>query len=173
MTSSRRCASSKFGFDLIVHHGSEGFKVAPLLAEAGVPVAINVLDTPGETLERRLDNPAALHAAGVSIALITDDPVQDSRCSCARRPRGSRRARVGRLASYPAADSSDWAPARAPRPWKGRGPGRLERPALSAWTHVLQTWVAGEVVYDRSDPADKLHATGGDAARARVLPEAP
>ena len=49
----------------------------------------------------------------------------------------------------------------------------LSGPPLSAWTHVLQTWVAGEVVYDRADPADKLHATGGDAARARVLPEAP
>ncbi len=72
----------EFGFSLVLHHGSEGFKVADLLAQAGVPVAINVLDTPGgkeETLERRLDNPAILHRAGVQIALITDDPVQDSR----------------------------------------------------------------------------------------------
>ena len=74
--------AEEFGFRLVLHHGSEGFKVASRLVEAGIPVAINVLDTPGgkeETLERRLDNPALLHDAGVTVALITADPVQDSR----------------------------------------------------------------------------------------------
>ncbi len=32
---------------------------------------------------------------------------------------------------------------------------------LSTYTHVLETWVEGEKVFDRSDPNDRQFATGG------------
>jgi adenine deaminase len=32
---------------------------------------------------------------------------------------------------------------------------------LSVYTHVLQTWVEGRKVFDRSDPKDNLIAVGG------------
>ena len=35
---------------------------------------------------------------------------------------------------------------------------------LSYTTHVLETWVEGRKVFDRSDPKDRLYATGGYGA---------
>ena len=35
---------------------------------------------------------------------------------------------------------------------------------LSYKTHVLETWVEGQKVFDRSDPKDRLYATGGYGA---------
>lgn len=32
---------------------------------------------------------------------------------------------------------------------------------LSVYTHVEQTWIEGEKVYDRSNPEDRDYATGG------------
>lgn len=161
----------EFGFDLVLHHGSEGFKVAELLAEAGVPVAINVLDTPGgkeETLERRLDNPAILHRAGVQIALITDDPVQDSRLllrSGALAVRGGLPEDVAlkALTATPAALVGLQDRKGALAPGLDADFVLLSGPPFSTWTHVLGTWVGGERVFDRADPADHRVATGGDA----------
>jgi imidazolonepropionase-like amidohydrolase len=162
----------EFGIDLVVHHGSEGFKVASLIAEADVPVAINVLDTPGgkeETLERRLDNPAILHAAGVRIALITDDPVQDSRLFL----RTGGLAVRGGLAPEAALRAMTLTPAELMGVADRVGSlevGKqadlvvLSGPPFSVWSQVEQTWVAGEVVFDRSDSAQTRFATGGDAA---------
>ncbi len=162
----------EFGIDLVLHHGSEGFKVADLLAEADVPVAINVLDTPGgkeETLERRLDNPALLHAAGVRIALITDDPVQDSRLFL----RTGGLAVRGGLAPEVALRAQTLVPAQLMGIDERTGSlevGKeadlvvLSGPPYSAWTLVEQTWVDGVRVFDRADPEQVRFATGGDAA---------
>ncbi len=162
----------EFGFALIVHHGSEGFKVASLLADEDVPVAINVLDTPGgkeETLERRLDNPAILAAAGVRIALITDDPVQDSRVFL----RTGGLAIRGGLSEEAALRAMTLTPAELVRIGDRTGSievGKeadlavLSGPPFSTWTHVEQTWVDGVQVYDRADPEQRRFATGGDAA---------
>ncbi|HXF42102.1 MAG TPA: hypothetical protein VNK26_00035, partial [Pyrinomonadaceae bacterium] len=35
---------------------------------------------------------------------------------------------------------------------------------LSVYTHVLETWVEGKKVFDRSDPKDYLYAVGGKGA---------
>ena len=35
---------------------------------------------------------------------------------------------------------------------------------LSVFTHVLETWVEGTKVFDRSNPKDKLYAVGGYGA---------
>jgi len=167
----------EFGFRLVIHHGSEGFKVAEHIAAAGVPVAINVLDTPGgkeETVERRLENPAQLAAAGVDIALITDDPVQDSRLFL----------RSGALAIRGGLDPADALRALtlAPAEMVDLGdrvgslePGKeadlvvLSGPPFSTWTLVEQTWNDGALVFDRADPAQAFYATGGDAAAGRAV----
>jgi len=160
------------GFRLVVHHGSEGFKIADAIAAAGVPVAINVLDTPGgkeETLERRLENPALLAAAGVDIALITDDPVQDSRLFL----RTGGLAVRGGLAEDAALRAMTLAPAamidlddRVGSLEAGKEADLvvLSGAPFSVWTLVEQTWNNGVIVFDRSDPAQALYATGGDAA---------
>ena len=111
----------EFGFDLIVHHGSEGFKVAPLLAEAGVPVAINVLDTPGA---RRRPWSAAWTTPPRSTPRASPSPsapmtpFRTPGWSCAPAPSrfaaGSPRRSPCRRSPRPRPSSSDWAPARAP-----------------------------------------------------------
>ena len=35
---------------------------------------------------------------------------------------------------------------------------------FSVYTHILETWVDGKKVFDRSDPKDRLVATGGFGA---------
>ena len=40
----------------------------------------------------------------------------------------------------------------------------LDGDPISTYTHVLQTWVEGKQVFDRSDPKDFIFATGGDGA---------
>ena len=40
----------------------------------------------------------------------------------------------------------------------------LDGDPLSVYTKVLETWVDGERVFDRSDPEDELWATGGFGA---------
>jgi len=35
---------------------------------------------------------------------------------------------------------------------------------LSVYTHVLETWVEGKKVFDRSDPHDRLEQVGGEGA---------
>lgn len=168
----------EFGIELVLQHASEGFKVAEAIADAGVPVAINVLDTPGgkeETLERRLDNPALLHAAGIEVALITDDPVQDSRLLLRT---GGLAARGG-LPEDIALRALTLTPARIMGLAAATGsltPGKeadlvvLSGPPLSAWTLVEQTWVDGVQVFDRADPAQRRFATGGDAVPLERVP---
>ena len=156
---------------LVLHHGSEGFKVAPMLADADVPVAINVLDTPGgkeETLERSLDNPARLDAAGVTIAIITDDPVQDSRLLM----RSAGLAVRGGLPPDVALRALTLTPAELLGLADQTGSltvGKeadlvvLSGPPLSTWTRVEQTWVDGERVFDLA--TDRAVQEGGDAVR--------
>ncbi|MEC8422549.1 MAG: amidohydrolase family protein, partial [Myxococcota bacterium] len=40
----------------------------------------------------------------------------------------------------------------------------LSGPPLSTWTHVEQTWIEGQMVFDRARPSDRAIAVGGDAA---------
>ena len=69
--------SREFGLKLVVVHGTEGYLVPELLAEAGVPVITGPCLTDRskpELVGQTLDNPALLHRAGVKIAICTDHP---------------------------------------------------------------------------------------------------
>ncbi|MFN8118376.1 MAG: amidohydrolase [Micropruina glycogenica] len=70
--------ADEFGYDLVIDHGTEGFLIADLIAERGVPVLIGPLLTSRSKVElrnRSLANPGRLAAAGVEISIITDHPV--------------------------------------------------------------------------------------------------
>ena len=41
---------------------------------------------------------------------------------------------------------------------------------FSVYTHVLETWVEGKRVFDRSDPKDYLYAVGGYGAGESTKP---
>lgn len=159
----------EFGFVPVLHHVTEGWKQVDAIAAAHVPCSIIVIDSPGgkeEALEIKLETAAILAARGVKIAIHTDDPITDSRLllrSAALAIRGGLsetdalaaltlngaemlglQARVGSLA-----------------PGKDADLVVLSGPPFSIYTHVEQTWVEGQRVFDSADPVDHRYATGG------------
>lgn len=162
----------EFGFEAVLHHVSEAWKVAPEIARSGVGCSVIVLDSPGGKIEAAdfsLVTGAVLEEAGVPCALHTDDPVTDSRlflrtAALAVRAGMSREKalesltlagatmlglhdRIGSLAVGKDADLVV-----------------LSGDPLAARTKVLQTFVAGRKVFDRDDPEDRLFAVGGFGA---------
>ncbi|MGN8896239.1 amidohydrolase [Flavonifractor sp. HCP28S3_F3] len=69
--------SKEFGLDYVIVHGTEGYKVAELLAAEGVPVITGPCLTERskpELVGQTLENPALLAKAGVKVAICTDHP---------------------------------------------------------------------------------------------------
>jgi imidazolonepropionase-like amidohydrolase len=66
----------EFGLRLVIVGGIEGWRVAPRLAQSGVPVIIQPFtDVPSfDGLGARLDNGTLLRTAGVEVALFESDP---------------------------------------------------------------------------------------------------
>jgi imidazolonepropionase-like amidohydrolase len=164
--------AQEFGYRLVVHHVSEGWKIADVLAAAKVPCSINVVDSPGgkmENSERRLDTAAILDRAGALVGFHTDDSITDSRlflraaalAARAGLPRekalygvtaaGARMLELeARVGSLEAGKDADFVV--------------LSGDPLSVHTQVLETWVEGVKVFDRARPADRLYAVGGYGA---------
>ncbi len=159
----------EFGFRVVLHHVSEGWKVVDEIAKAGVPCSIINIDAPGGKLEAMNCSPKTggiLEKAGVAVAIHTDDPITDSRFlirSAALEVReGMSRQKALEALTIAGAKMLDL----------GSKVGSLEKgkdadfvilsgDPFSVYTHVEQTWVEGKKRFDRSDPADKLFAVGG------------
>ncbi|WP_223691553.1 amidohydrolase [Leifsonia poae] len=70
--------ADEFGLRLVINHGTEADRVAPLLAERDIPVIFGPMLTTRSKVEVRNAGPAtvvALDRAGVRVALTTDHPV--------------------------------------------------------------------------------------------------
>ncbi len=162
----------EFGFRIVLQHVSEAWKVADEIAKAKAPASIIFIDSPGgklETTDISFINGAALEKAGALVGFHTDDGITDSRWflrsgGLAVRAGMSRdkalyaltmanaimldlQDRVGSLETGKDADFIV-----------------LSGDPLSVYTHVLETWVEGKKVFDRSDPKDYLIAVGGKGA---------
>ena len=162
----------EFGFRVVLHHVSEGWKVAEEIAAAKAPCSVIVVDSPGGKLEARdLDwkTGAVLERAGALVGFHTDDPVTDSRLflrSAALSVRAGM-SRKGALEALTVAgakmlDLED----RLGTLETGKDADfiLLSGDPLSVYTHVLETWVDGQKVFDRADAKDRLWATGGHGA---------
>lgn len=161
--------SKEFGFRVVLHHISEGWKVADEIAKAGAPCSIIMIDSPGGKLEARylsLETGKILEDAGVRTAFHTDDPILDSRyffrsAALAVRAGMSRKAALqgltlagaemldlqDRVGSLKAGKDADFI--------------IMDGDPLSIYSKVLETWVEGRMVFDRSKPEDRLYAVGG------------
>lgn len=70
--------ADEFGYRLVINHGTEGNKVADVLAERGIPVIFGPMFTSRSKVElrdRAIANLGALARAGVQVAITTDHPV--------------------------------------------------------------------------------------------------
>ncbi len=173
--------AEEYGLDIVLHHGSEAWKVSQAIADAGASCSLIVLDSPGgkeEATEIRTSNAKVLADLGVPIALHTDDPITDSRWFL----------RSGGMAMRDGLSASDALGALTLKSAEMLGlsdrvgslqVGKdadlvvLSGPPFSVWTQVLQTWVDGERVFDRSDASDRRYATGAPALGDRVPEVAP
>lgn len=164
--------AKEFNFRVVLHHVSEGWKVASEIAHAKAPSSIIVIDSPGgklEAVDYSSTNGAVLERAGVLVGFHTDDSITDSRLllrSAAMAVRyGMPRDRALFALTLAGAQMLDLQ----------RRVGSLETgkdadfivlsgDPLSVYTHVLKTYVEGVKVFDRSKPEDRLIATGGYGA---------
>ncbi len=159
----------EFGFKLVLQHVSEAWKVADEIAKAKVPSSIIMIEAPGgklETLDVSMTNGAALEKAGALTGFHTDDYITDSRLFlrsaglAVRNGMSREKALYGmtmagaimldmqdRVGSLEAGKDADFIV--------------LSGEPLSVYTHVLQTYVDGNKVFDRVNLGDLLIATGG------------
>lgn len=162
----------EFGFEVLIQHGTETWKIADELARAGVPVSNITLDAPGgklETMELKMDNAGILERAGVLVSIHSDDAIVDSRMmlrEAALAVRGGM-TRDGALRALTINGAKQMKlDARVGSLEAGKDADFLvlDGDPLSTYTHVLETWVEGEKLFDRSRPEDLLMATGGYGA---------
>ncbi len=161
--------ADEFHYRVVIHHGSEAHLVADELARRHIPVTLTIVDSPGGKLEAINVNEhtaAILEKAGVKVAINTDDDINSSRfiireAALAVRGGMSEEGALRALTINPA-EMLDL----------GNRVGTLEKgkdadfillsgPPFSVYTKVLETWIEGEKVFDRSNPADLHYATGG------------
>lgn len=162
----------EFGYKVVLQHASGGWKVANEIAAAKVPASLTVIDSPGGKIEAKditLENAAVLERAGVIVGFNTDDGVTDSRLFL-RAAALSVRAGMSRekalygltMANAIILDMGDRIGSL--EPGKDADFILLSGDPFSVYTNVLETWVEGKNVFDRSRPRDKLYAVGGEGA---------
>ncbi|MEE3182206.1 MAG: amidohydrolase family protein, partial [Planctomycetota bacterium] len=170
--------SKEFGFRVVLHHVSEGWMVAEEIARAKVPCSIILVDSPGGKLEAInlvFKTGGILEKAGVLTAFHTDDWITDSRLFLRMAGLGVR----GGMSREAGLKALTFAGARMLDLDKRIGSLKAGKDAdfvildgdpLSVYTKVLETWVEGRKVFDRSNPEDLLHAVGGYGAGANQKP---
>ncbi len=168
----------EFGFRVVLHHVSEGWKVAGEIAAAGVPCSVILVDSPGGKLEAKelsFETGAILERAGVLMAYHTDDWITDSRLFLRMAALGIRGGlppekalRALTLAGAEILDLSSRIGSLAPG--KDADFAVLSGDPFSVYTRVLRTFVDGEKVFDLEDPADRLVAEGGYGALSDATP---
>lgn len=164
--------AKEFNFRVVLHHVSEGWKVANEIAQAKAPSSVIVLDSPGgklEAVDYSSTNAAVMVRAGALVGFHTDDYITDSRLllrSAAMAVRyGMPRDRALFALTLAGAQMLDLEK-RVGSLETGKDADFivLSGDPFSVYTHVLETYVEGVNVFDRSKPEDRLVATGGYGA---------
>jgi imidazolonepropionase-like amidohydrolase len=172
--------AEEFGFELVLHHCTEGYRVADELAKRGIAVSLTLVDSPGgkpEVLGLLEENAAILFKAGVKVAINTDDFITESRFFL----------RTGAIAVRGGVSEDDALKAltlhgaqilhlddRCGSLEKGKDADFviLSGPPFSIYTQVLETHVEGVKVFDRERHEDWCYQTGGFALpRRERLPQ--
>lgn len=166
--------ADEFGFKVVLQHVSDGWLVAGQIAasEHVQGASLILIDSPGgkiEAKDNQLETAGLLEAAGVRTGFHTDDPITDSRLFARMAALGVRAGMSREAALYgltlAGAEMLDLADRIGSlEPGKDADFVIHSGDPLSVYTQVLQTWVEGVKVFDRSDPRDRLYAEGGYGA---------
>jgi imidazolonepropionase-like amidohydrolase len=172
--------SEEFGFEVVLQHGTESYKVIDELARRKVPVSLTLPDSPGgkaEVVEYLESTAARLTKAGVKIHVNTDDPVTESRFllrTAAITVRGGldEQTALKAVTIYPA--QALHLDDRIGSLEKGKDADFvvLSGPPFSVYTRVLETYIDGRRVFRLDDAKERLYQTGGFAVADRQVPEA-
>ena len=162
----------EFGFRPVLHHVSDAWMVADEIAAAGVGSSLIFVDSPGGKLEAKdttFDSGAALERAGALVGFHTDDGITDSRLFLRQAGLAVRAGmtREGALRGMTIAGAQMLDLDERVGSLEVDKDGDfvvLSGDPLSVYTQVLETWVEGQKVFDRSDPGDRLYAVGGHGA---------
>ncbi|MBE0657053.1 MAG: amidohydrolase family protein [Bryobacteraceae bacterium] len=166
--------AEEFGFKVVLHHVSEGWKVAREAAASKrvIGASVIVIDSPGGKLEARdvaFETGGEMDRAGVLVGFHTDDGVTDSRWFI-RSAALAVRAGMDRQKALEAVTIANAklleldARVGSIKPGKDADLIILSGDPLSVYTHIEQTWVEGRKIFDRSIEKDRLFATGGVGA---------
>jgi imidazolonepropionase-like amidohydrolase len=170
--------SKEFGFRVVLHHVSDGWKVANEIAAAKAPCSVIVIDSPGGKLEARdssFKTGGVLEKAGVLTGFHTDDWITDSRlfrrsAALAVRAGMSRAAALKALTLAGAQMLDLQTRIGSLAPGKDADLNILDGDPLSVYAHTVETWVDGVKVFDLGDPNDLLYAVGGYGAGREQAP---
>ncbi|QJW94349.1 amidohydrolase family protein [Frigoriglobus tundricola] len=164
--------SEEFGFELVLQHATEGYRVADVLAKKKIPVSLTLIDAPGgkaETMGLLEENAAILDKAGVSVTINTDDSITESRFllrtgACAVRG-GMSEAAALRAVTLTAAKLLHLDHRLGSlEPGKDADFVVLSGAPFSVYTRVEQTWIEGKKVFDET--TDRAYQVGGFALPA-------
>jgi imidazolonepropionase-like amidohydrolase len=159
----------EFGFKPVLHHVSEGWKVANEIAAAKLSCSIITIDAPGgkmEAMNLSLTTGSALEKAGVNVGFHTDDGITDSRLfirSAALMVReGMSRDKAIEALTLANAKMLDLS-SRIGSLEKGKDADFiiLNGDPFSIYTKLEQTWVEGVKRWDIAIPADRAFLLGG------------
>lgn len=159
----------EFGFKPVLHHVSEGWKVANEIAAAKLSCSIITIDAPGGKMEAMglsLNTGAVLEKAGVDVGFHTDDGITDSRLfirSAALMVReGMSRNKAIEGLTLAGARMLDLS-TRVGSLEKGKDADFLilSGDPFSIYTKLEQTWVEGQKRWDIGNPADRAFLLGG------------
>lgn len=167
--------ADEFGFEIVLQHATEAYRIPEELVRRKVPVSLTLVDSPGGKLEAvgvLEENAAILDRGGIKVTINTDDSITESRFflrTGAIAVRGGmseksallaltlRAAQLlhldDRLGSLEAGKDADFVV--------------LSGPPFSVYTQVLQTFIDGKCVFDRSRESDWPYQTGGFALAER------
>jgi imidazolonepropionase-like amidohydrolase len=167
--------SREFGFELVLQHATEGYRVVEELARLKVPCSLTLVDSPGGKLEAvglLEENAAILDRAGVKVAINTDDGITESRFflrtgAIAVRGGMSEDAALRALTRHGA--EMLHLDHRLGSLEKGKDADFvvLSGPPFSVYTHVLETYIDGKRRFNRADSKDRPYQTGGFALADR------
>jgi imidazolonepropionase-like amidohydrolase len=174
--------AEEFGFELVIQHGTEGYRIADELAKRKIPVSLTLVDSPGGKMETAAlleENAAVLDKAGVLLAINTDDFITESRFFLRT---GSIAVRGG-LSEDAALRAQTLNPAimlhlddRIGSLEKGKDADFviLSGSPYSIYTHVQETYIEGLKVFDRGKHKDWTYQAGGFAVTdPERVPKAP